>query len=350
MPGTVTHAKWTVGWQVPWADGQGLVINKASFDSGTGAQLVLFRASQPFVLVPYHGGSPTFKDGLSPACGGVIYTPLIPTAPNVTSSMLPPGNLASNDNQWDTGTNPGGNVVVEKLGADLVEPERLVLWGKFQVGNYQYVHHWEFGADGSIHVRAGLGGRLWTTSPNTMGHIHNFYYRLDFDVNGAANNLVQRFAHTNNNPGSDGWTSITTEGKQSVDPAQHTSWRVVNKTPKANGALPGWEIRPGSDGAPDGTYSTGDTWVVRYKSGGGEVGADVACTDAKLTNSYANGENTDGQDVVVWHVVRHHHNPRPLGEETDVVPYEFLEFHIEARDIFNATPRHLYSTKPVSPL
>lgn len=348
MPGTVTHAKWTVGWQVPWADGQGLVIDKARFDAGSGAQLVLFRASQPFVLVPYHGNSPTFKDGLGATCGGVGYTPLVPTAPNAPSWNLPPGNLAANDDQWDPTTNPLGNVVVEKAGADLIEPERLVLWGKYQVGNYQYVHRWEFGADGSIHVQAGLGGRLWTTTANAMGHIHNFYYRLDFDVNGSANNLVQRFAHANNNLGSDGWTSITMEARQTVAPAQFTTWRVVNKTPKPNGALPGWEIVPGSDGAPDGIYSTGDTWVVRYQSGG-EVGEDVGCNDTKLT-SYANNENTDGQDVVVWHVLRHHHNPRPNGEETDVVPYEFLEFHIEARDVFDATPRQLYTTTPPSPL
>ena len=349
MSGTVTHAGWTVTYQIPWTDHQGLVISKAQFDTGTGPRTVLFRASQPFVLVPYHSGSPTFKDGLGATCGGVGYTPLIPTAPNVPSWNLPPGNLATNDSEFDTATNPGGGVRVERLNCDELEPNRLLIWAKFQVGNYQYVHQWEFRADGSIHVRVGLGGRLFHFNPPTMGHVHNFYFRLDFDVDGSANDVVQQFAHTSNASGGDQWTSITVEDRRTVNPAEFTTWRVADKTPKPNGMLRSWEIIPGSDGAPDGTFSTGDLWVVHYKPGA-EDGADVSCTDAQLNTTYLSGENVDGQDVVVWHVLRHHHNPRSAGEETVVVPYEFLEFHIEARDIFDATPTGLYATIPPSPL
>lgn len=348
MPGTVTHANWTVTFLVPWTDQQGLVISKAQFNDGTATRTVLYRAGQPFVLVPYHGGSPTFKDGLGATCGGVGLTPLIPTAPNVPGWNLPPGNLAGNDSEF-SGSNPTGAVKVERLGRDELDPDRLVIWAKFQVGNYQYVHQWEFRADGSVHVRVGLGGRLFTFVQARMGHIHNFYFRLDFDVDGSANDLVQRFDHLSNNLGADQWASITTEGAQSVDPARFTSWRVVDKAPKPNGALRSWEIIPGSDGAPDGTFSTGDIWVVRYHSGT-EDGVDIGCTDTRLNTVYANGEPTDGQDVVVWHVLRHHHNPRSIGEETDVVPYEFLEFHIEARDVLDATPRKIYATNPASPL
>ncbi len=112
---------------------------------------------------------------------------------------------------------------------------------------------------------------------------------------------------------------------------------------------------PGSDGGPDGiytpanTYSRGDLWVVRYKPGA-EDGADVGVNDDVLTTKYANGEPTNGQDVVAWYCLRHHHQPRSLGEETDVVPYEFLGFRIEPRDFVDATIKHLYPTIPPSPL
>ncbi len=349
MPGTVTYAGWTVTYSIPWADQQGLVIGKAQFHDGAADRVVLYRASQPFVLVPYHSGSPTFKDGLGATCGGLGYTPLIPTAPNVPSWNLPPGNLAGNDGEFDPAGNPTGAVKVEKPARDEIEPDRLLIWAKFQVGNYQYVHQWEFRADGSIHVRVGLGGRLYRFTAPTMGHVHNFYFRLDFDVDGSANDVVQRFEHGSNNPGADQWSSITVEGRQSADPTRFTTWRVADKTPKANGMLPSWEIIPGSDGAPDGTYSTGDLWVVRYVPGA-EDGVDVGCTDDRLNTVYLSGENVDGQDVVVWHVLRHHHHPRSVGEETDVVPYEFLEFHIEPRDIRGATATGLYATDPPSPL
>src|SRR5215207_6771730 len=80
MPGTVSFADWTVSWSISPLYGGGLVISNASF-RGTS---VLFQASQPFVLVPYHGHSPTFKDGLGyGACGsGISFTAMRPTAPN----------------------------------------------------------------------------------------------------------------------------------------------------------------------------------------------------------------------------------------------------------------------------
>jgi primary-amine oxidase len=189
-----------------------------------------------------------------------------------------------------------------------------------------------------------LGG---TTTP-TMGHIHNFYIRLDLDIAGSANNVVQRFAHSGNNPGQDGWTSIPTESRQVVTAGEFTKWRVANKAPKANGMLRSYEIIPGSDGAPDGKFSTGDLWVLRYRSGV-EDGSDVGCTDALLNTAYVNGEPTDGQDVVVWVCLRHHHHPRQLGEERQTLPYEFLTMRLEPRDILDATPTALYATVPVSP-
>jgi len=343
MPGSVSHANWTFSWSVPSLSGEGLVISKAIFN-GVG---VLFRGGQPFVLVPYHGGSPTFKDGLGATCGGVPYTPLIPTAPNTGGGLLPPGSIATNDNAFDPGTNPGGAVMLEKMPAGLTEPAHATVWAKFQVGNYQYIHEWSFSADGSVDLRIGLGGALWTTNQPVMGHIHNFYIRLDVDLAGSANNLVQRFAHANNNPGQDGWSDIVVEAKQSADPKTFTKWRVVNKTPKVNGQLRSYEALSGSDGAPDGAYSTGDVWIVRYK-GSGEDGATVGCTDAVI-NGYANGESVNGEDVVIWICVRHHHAPRPLGEESLVLPYEFLELRLEPRDILDGTPLGIYATTPPSP-
>ena len=344
MPGTVTFAGWKFTWSIPRLSGEGLVIAKADFQG----RRVLYRAGQPFVLVPYHGNFPTFKDGLGSKCGGVPYSALIPTAPNVTVFDLPPGSTASNDNQYDKTTNPGGAVMVEQLPATLTDPATGAVWAKFQVGNYQYIHRWEFKADGAIEAIVGLGGRLWTTNPPTMGHIHNFYFRLDFDIARSANNLVRRFAHAGNNPGNDIETDITVESKEIADATTFTKWRVLNRAPKANGQLRSYELIPASDGGPDGTYSTGDLWVVRYKPSG-EDGANVGCNDQLLGTAYANGESVNGEDVVVWYCLRHHHQPRPLGEEDNVLPYEFHRFSIEPRDFLDHTPKNLYTTSPPSP-
>ena len=356
MPGSVSHAGWSVSWSIPELQGRGLVLSQVFF----GGMKVLHEASQPFVLVPYHGNSPTFKDGLNPACGAVPYTAVLPTAPNAPSSQVPPASKPPNvnDNAYDPMTNPKGVVVVEKEPANFLEPAKLVIWAKLQAANYQYVQKWEFKADGSIEVHVGLAGLLWTVDIPKAGHIHNFYFRLDFDINTATNNLVQEFSHSSNNAGGDVWQDITTEAQspRTANPATRTRWRVLNKTPKPNGQLRSYELTPGSDGGPDGTYSTGDLWVLRYV--GGQDGAAVGCNDTVLTSTYGSGESVNGQDVVVWYCLRHHHQPRItklatgalVGEETIVVPYEMFGFHMQPRDVLDKTPTNLYPTTPSSPI
>jgi Cu2+-containing amine oxidase len=347
MPGTVSHAGWTVSWSIPMNWGGGLVISKAQFQDPATQQkrMVLYKGTIPFVLVPYHGNSPIFKDGINDQ--GAPLTPVRPTSTNSTVGSGTP--TAGNDNQWDPTTNPGGAVVVEKEGATLVGPAELVIWAKFQCVNYQYVHYWEFRADGSFEPGVGLGGRLWQNPPATMNHIHTFYVRLDFDIDGSGNNAVQEFAHPNNNPGSDNWTTITQEGRRLGNPGTARKWRVVNKTPKPNGQLRSYELTPASDMAPDGVASTGDLWVLRYDSS--QDGWAVGIDDSVLHTSYLHGAGTvvDGADVVVWHALRHHHETRRLGEETITLPYEFLSFHCEPRDFLDGTPLKLYTTTPQSP-
>jgi primary-amine oxidase len=346
MPGTVSHAGWTVSWSIPTGWGGGLVISKAQFqDPGTlQKRMVLWKGTIPFVLVPYHGGSPIFKDGINDV--GAPFTPVRPTSTNSTAGTGTPP--AGNDNQWTTG-NAAGAVVVETENATLIAPASLVIWAKFQCANYQYVHRWEFHADGSFEPGVGLGGRLWPNPPATSNHIHTFYVRLDFDIDGSANNAVQEFSHPNNNAGSDKWTTITQEGRRVGDASTARKWRVVNKTPKANGQLRSYEITPASDMAPEGVASTGDLWVLRYDAS--QDGAAVGINDSVLHTSYLHGPGTvvDGADVVVWHALRHHHETRRVGEETITLPYEFMSFHVEPRDFLDGTPTKLYPTSPPSP-
>ncbi|HEX2026563.1 MAG TPA: hypothetical protein VHF25_01040 [Nitriliruptorales bacterium] len=341
MPGSVSFADWDVSWSIPTGWGGGLVVAHARF-RGT---MVLWRGTVPFVLVPYHGNYPIFKDGINHQ--GAPYTPVLPTSANAFQGPgTPPAN---NDNQWDPTTNPKGAVVVEQEAATLVEPARLVIWSKFQCVNYQYVHRWEFQADGSIEAGVGLGGVLWTKNPPQANHVHNFYFRLDLDIGGAGNNAVQEFSHPNNILGSDGWTTLTMEGRRTAIPTHATKWRVVNKVPKPNGKLRSYEILAHSDMAPDHVSSSGDLWVLAYDPS--QDGYAVGNDDRVLHTTYLHPPGTvvDGADVVVWCCVRHHHEARPVGEETITLPYEFLALHLEPRDFLDATPTKLYPTTPPSP-
>lgn len=353
MPGTVSFADWDLSWSIPTLWGGGLVISKARFRK----EMVLFKGTSPFVLVPYHGSDPVFKDGINDR--GAPLNPVLPTSANAFWGLGTP--TAGNDNQWHPGTNPVGAVVVEKEPATFIEPARVVIWAKFQCVNYQYIHRWEFRADGSMEASIGLGGVLFMhpirPEPIT-NHVHNFYFRLDFDVAGSTNNAVQEFGHADNNPGSDGWRTITREGRHSVNLARATKWRVVNKAPKSNGQLRSYEILLNSDMAPDQVSSSGDLWVLRYDASqdGAAVGNLIRLArdnnDSALDTTYLHatgGAPVDGADVVVWCCLRHHHENRRLGEETITLPYEFLSLHMEPRDFLDSTPTNLYPTTPPSP-
>jgi primary-amine oxidase len=287
-----------------------------------------------------------FKDGIRHQ--GAPFTPVLPTSANDSQGIGTPP--AGNDSQWDPGSNPAGAVMVEFEPASLLAPAAAVIWAKLQAANYQYIQHWAFHADGSIEAGVGLGGHLFrTTPPMTTNHVHTFYLRLDFDVAGQDNNAVQEFTHPNNSAGSDGWVTLTTEGRRMADQNSARKWRVVNRAPKPNGQLRSYELTLHSDMSPDNVSSTGDLWVlVRDQS---QDGAAVGKTDAVLHTSYLHGPGTvvDGADVVVWCAIRHHHETRQLGEETLTLPYEFLTAHFEPRDFLDATPRKLYPTTPPSP-
>jgi primary-amine oxidase len=336
MP-TINWANWVVSWDLDTTKGSGLKIGVCIFNGIK----VLHAAGQPFVLVPYHGEYPVFKDGITHQ--GAPYTPVKKTAPN--AFPLPPAS------EWVVGSNINDFVQVDQHLASLIEPASIDIWAKFQPGNYQYVNRWQFMADGSIHVSVGLGARLWTFNPPTAGHIHHFYFRMDFDIDGFADDIVERFSHQGNQPGRDQWSPILVESKELADPLTFTKWRVRNKIAK-DGGTPNerylsYEIIPGSDANRDG-YSTGDLWVVRWFDGWGEA---VGTTDAALEGPpYMNGQSIDGQDVAIWYALHSHHEPRlQPGEESKVVPYHFIGFHIQPRNFLAETPLNLYTTIPPSP-
>jgi Cu2+-containing amine oxidase len=344
MSGSVDHAGWTFDWAIHQVLGEGLVISKAAY-LGTS---VLFRAGQPFALVPYHGDDPTWKDGLGASCDARPYRMLKPSAPNGSFSDLDPDDLATIDDEA---------VIVELHEPSYIEPAMTVVWAKFQAGNYQYIHHWEFHADGAIHAAVGMGGRLWKgEGPDGViggqAHIHNFYFRLDFDIVTPENNRVQRLRHLNNTLNGDVWEDIPLEASQIVVPTEFTTWRVINTNLSARAKHRSYELVPGSEGAPDGNYSSGDLWVVRYvqrKESGEDVGPDPRpelqskCTDYVVGTNYVNSESVDNEDIVVWYCLRSHHVPRHLSEERTRMPYHFVGFHLQPRDFLDDTPPNLYA-------
>lgn len=317
---SVSGAAWSVYWRIAQLDGGGLEVWFADFQG----RRVLWRGTQPFALVPYHGGSPTFKDGFDTHCGGAGFTALKHNSPNAWNG---PPFYASVDTDA---------VVVETEPADDFNPAHLVISAKFQCGWYQYVHSWEFNSDGVITPRVAMGGHLHPSKPD-VAHVHHMYFRIDLDIDGQfPHDVVEVFNHNNfNQPGGDKWDLIPKQGKLLANPDTARKWRVRNTVSKNDaGEFKGYEIELPRMAGRD-KYSTGDVWVTVYRGDGVQQGEGIGlnCTDKELDTVYAVGplDTVAGNDIVLWLVVRAHHEPRNQGEEADHLPYHYEEFSIIPR-------------------
>jgi hypothetical protein len=321
-----TGAGWSVYWRLPQFSGGGLEVWFADFLG----HRVLWRGSQPFALVPYHGGAPTYKDGFDAHCGGAPFTALLHTAPNawVTNPAL----FATIDTDA---------VVVAVQAADDFDPARLVVSAKFQCGWYQYVHSWEFSSDGTITPRVAMGGHLHPGLPR-VPHVHHMYFRLDIDIDGRfTHDLVEVFDHTSfAQPGGDNRTALGVQSKLLGDPDTARKWQVRSSVAKNSaGEFKSYEIElPRVSGRDN--YGTGDLWVTIYRGDAFQQGENVgfSCTDNELGINYAVGPlqpTAAGDDIVLWAVARSHHEPRFSGEESTHLPYHYEEFSLAPRNFLD---------------
>jgi hypothetical protein len=184
----------------------------------------------------------------------------------------------------------------------------LRIVSEVQAGWYRYVSDWRLRDDGVIKPRFGFAG---TRNPRTcMRHQHHVYWRFDFDIDGAGNDIIERrsqFWH-----GLPMWHRQVREGyaRRSV---LTPGWRVLDKSTRR-----GYRIVPGPlDGTADG-YGVADLWLLCYHGneiddGVSVVGGTPAQTQAHL-DQFVNGESIDGTDLVVWyagHFLHDEHHPSP---------------------------------------
>jgi hypothetical protein len=319
-------AGWSVYWRIPAQSGGGLEVWWADFLG----HRVMWRGSQPFALVPYHGGSPTYKDGYDAHCGGAPFFALKHGAPN--------GDLPYDPGPFDAAVDTDA-VVVATDAADDFGPARLTISAKFQCGWYQYVHRWEFSGDGVITPSVAMGGHVNPYAPDTA-HVHHMYFRVDLDIDGQyPHDVCEEFDHKDFTPGGDHWTTLNAQGKRFTNPDTARKWRVRDTVVQNKGKQwKGYEIELPRTAGRD-QYSTGDLWATIYRGDDVQQGEGVGlmCTDEELETKYATGplHPATGDDIVLWLVVRHHHEPRFSGEEFSRLPYHFHEFSITPQNFLD---------------
>jgi Cu2+-containing amine oxidase len=184
------------------------------------------------------------------------------------------------------------------------------------IGNYKLTERWTFWQDGQVYPRLFSAGLQCP-----YDHRHHAYWRLDFDIDGPSNNLALEYNTTTPNLGwGPGWHVKTREIVRVKNPATRRAWAILNK-----GTGRGYMVVPGpNDGIAD-NFSSGDLWVLRYHGAEDKHGNQGnAATDGLA--AYVNGEDVDGQDIVLWYCGHLAHAPHDGGAELHHVGPSLIPF------------------------
>lgn len=363
---------WNVG--VYRSPCEGLVLRGVNYQPFGGAStIVLFRASIAEVHVPYDNNIVRFFDVTTSTAG------LGANAIALGAAECPGGTLFDG-NRICVMTEDGGPGW--KFNSSFRTKQRMIIFMASQLGNYTYINKWTFHDDGTIEPEVGLTGQLQITSnapadvdfgsrlnlqsdPSPsfgLNHMHNFYYRLDFDIGGGANDAVNRVSYVPfvaagscANSGACGktvYTPITTESAQSWTAGNQNSWIVYDKAiNNADGRSIGYEIRPHLAGTWRGMLTAGEPWanaelwvtayngceLLAVNNSAPFLDPGLGCgTPASNLSTMLTGQSVDNADLVVWYANRLHHVTR--DEDQTMMPAEWTGFHIEPHSFSASNP------------
>ncbi|MBI2684180.1 MAG: hypothetical protein HYX33_02120 [Actinobacteria bacterium] len=339
-------ARWSLCWELRAAEG--VVLDNVTFTPPGGvARRVLGRGSLAQIYVPYDDNGARFHDVSDYGLGA--------NASTYAPSDCPNGDLMSANGSavvcvlTETSAPTFRYRTTQRFG------ERLVLMSSAQVGAYNYTMRWAFSEDGSIEPGVGASGRLQRVSTDTrlpgweiapaasprlaVSHTHSYFWRLDFDVDGPANDRVEEFEFARSEDGTQRSftrTPFTTETARRVNQEGFRTWRVFDTaSANANGGAISYELTPNASEVFRGTAGEGFTQNDLY------VTTNRACERFASRNptlggcgeqlpDFVNGEPLAGEDIVLWYGVSAHH--LPTSEDDPAMATHWTSFQIRPRD------------------
>ena len=271
-------------------DGSGLELRDVYYNG----HLVFKRAHTPILNVEYDpGGCGCFRDW--------SYSESNMEADGVQAgscvALSTPGTVRTT---CDTGV--GGTPGSFKGVAFEEYQDELVLTTHMSAGWYRYRMKWHFYLDGRIWPEYSFASSNTTCTSAT--HRHHVYWRFDFDLDGAANDVVTEF-----NPVQGTSTLITIEDDRTWgNGTDGINWLVTDTVTDA-----AYRIVPSAADLllPVDAFSIADAIILRYDAGEIDDGS-AGC--AINFNSEINGQDVNGQDIVFWY--------RAGASHTGGIPFE----------------------------
>ena len=364
---------------------EGLVLYTVGIEDGGRVRSILYRASLSEMVVPY--GDPTaawfFRNSFDAGeLGlGANASPLRPGVDCPQNCTVMDAVVAGENGAPETlrravaiYERDGG--VAWKHGENARRARELVIGYLSQVGNYEYGFDWIFHQDGTLESRVTLTGIMavkgvapgahdpyaHTVAKNIVAphHQHFFTFRLDFDIDGTANRIVevnsQAVPPGPQNPWGNAFAMRETtlenerDARRNLNLQTSRRWLVVNPAVKnALGQPTAYALVPGDNSVP---FAQPDAWIRKRA---GFLNYHFWATLYRAEERYAGGDypnqsrggdglskwtaanrTIDNQDLVVWYTTGITHNPRP--EDWPVMPVQTVSFQLMPWGFFARNP------------
>ncbi len=363
-----TMIEWE-GWRFRWQfrDIEGLVLTDVYFHE----RKVLKYIGLAEIYVPYATGWPRPEDF---SLGGFRANPMplelgrdcLPGSAQCRAFNRDGSRATEKTADMMMHEEPLGLVYAGKKGR--ATGKMLVLWSMVHFpgteDGYTYIIRWKLQSDGTLmgevgatgglqHLNVGADtGRGVIVGKDAKGadvfapsHVHNFYFRIDFDIDGSESNVVEEFNYENDvddpQKSRANWRRVLLERGRYLNEATFRSWRAANpKSLNAMGRPRSYQLIPGGkgswrDGLPN-VLLTGDLFVTRYRPNEYPYTSADSRKMLDALTSYMNDEPVDGEDIVVWYRMSFAHHPRT--EDWIAQPVVWHHFELIPRDFLDSSP------------
>lgn len=345
------EARWDMCWE--HRAREGVVLHHIHYTPPNGPRrMVLYQAAIAQIHVPYDDNGARYHDVSDYGLGNRYIKSL-------RSAECKGGQLLQFSGKNIICKQESSRDDAYSAGDDRLQGDALSLFSVSAIGAYNYIPEWRFLDDGSIEPGMGATGALqrfgsaniaqhgWLIDNNKTGiaHLHNFFWKLDFDLGGTgSDDGVEEINYIQ----SDGKMRrvnqrFVKEAARDVNPNQLRSWRVFDGAIKNSKNLPiSYEIQLTSSGQQDKgpssePFTHHDFYVTQQRNC--ELFASHNPTSGGCANNlaaFANGESILNKDIVVWPSATFYHMPR--AEDAPRMDTHWTHFRIIPRDWHDTNP------------
>lgn len=336
-------------WDMCWThdNNHGIRYHHVYYTPKNGTRrMVLMDASIAQIHVPYDDNGARYHDVSDYGLGG-NYLRSISAAECSGGTLRPYGSK----NAVCTQVQKKG--AAYRIGTSVAKANVLKVFSIAKVGAYIYIPQWLFYDDGRIEPSIIATGSLqrfnnnsvaqgWLLSQSKIGlsHMHNYFWRLDFDLNGTATNDVAKEINYTASAGKlrRSVTTFSSEVARSLSPSSRRSWIISDGSQRnAKNHLMGYEIRLSEAGhrevgPSNEAYTHNDFFVTRANDceqiASHNSRINSGCEDS--LDKFVNAQSLSGQDLVAWVGVSFYHMPR--SEDFPKMDAHSNKFEIIPRD------------------